>query len=300
MTLDAAYAALRAAGAHALRELSRSPRTCCLAACGRTSPPSTRSRGSPTTSPMKATRRSTCATRGSTSGWLAWMPRSHGGGRRATVLESDDGGHAAAVFTALGATRCATARCRRRCSRTSSARFARTHGRRATPRGPTCSTTAGARPTRSAASCCASAGWRERALDEASDAVCTALQLTNFWQDLAVDWTRGRLYVPAAGVPARRRGDRPDLDRARITPRVARRVVGLRRPHARPVRRGRAVCDGVSGRLRWELRADLARRHAHPRSARSERLRRLRARVRRWAPSTCRRCCGGARWSGAA
>ena len=30
----------------------------------------------------------------------------------------------------------------------------------------------------------------------ASDAVCTALQLTNFWQDLAIDWSRGRLYVP--------------------------------------------------------------------------------------------------------
>lgn len=31
-----------------------------------------------------------------------------------------------------------------------------------------------------------------------SDAVCTALQLTNFWQDLGVDTHRGRLYVPMA------------------------------------------------------------------------------------------------------
>jgi squalene synthase HpnC len=29
-----------------------------------------------------------------------------------------------------------------------------------------------------------------------SDAVCTALQLVNFWQDVALDWTRGRVYVP--------------------------------------------------------------------------------------------------------
>lgn len=29
-----------------------------------------------------------------------------------------------------------------------------------------------------------------------SDALCTALQLTNFWQDVAVDWARGRLYLP--------------------------------------------------------------------------------------------------------
>ena len=29
-----------------------------------------------------------------------------------------------------------------------------------------------------------------------SDAVCTGLQLANFWQDVAVDWRKGRLYVP--------------------------------------------------------------------------------------------------------
>ncbi|HMI31744.1 MAG TPA: squalene synthase HpnC [Candidatus Limnocylindrales bacterium] len=31
---------------------------------------------------------------------------------------------------------------------------------------------------------------------EASDAVCTALQLTNFWQDLGPDLARGRLFLP--------------------------------------------------------------------------------------------------------
>src|SRR6266850_752914 len=30
----------------------------------------------------------------------------------------------------------------------------------------------------------------------ASDAVCTALQLTNFWQDLGADLGRGRLFLP--------------------------------------------------------------------------------------------------------
>ena len=29
-----------------------------------------------------------------------------------------------------------------------------------------------------------------------SDAICTALQLTNFWQDVAVDWQKGRIYIP--------------------------------------------------------------------------------------------------------
>jgi len=30
-----------------------------------------------------------------------------------------------------------------------------------------------------------------------SDAICTGLQLTNFWQDVAVDWRKGRVYLPA-------------------------------------------------------------------------------------------------------
>jgi squalene synthase HpnC len=30
----------------------------------------------------------------------------------------------------------------------------------------------------------------------ASDAICTGLQLTNFWQDIASDWQRGRIYLP--------------------------------------------------------------------------------------------------------
>src|SRR5262249_61726921 len=40
------------------------------------------------------------------------------------------------------------------------------------------------------------AGYRDADLDRSSDAFCTALQLTNFWQDLGRDWRAGRLYVP--------------------------------------------------------------------------------------------------------
>jgi squalene synthase HpnC len=30
----------------------------------------------------------------------------------------------------------------------------------------------------------------------ASDAICTGLQLTNFWQDIAIDWRKNRVYLP--------------------------------------------------------------------------------------------------------
>lgn len=97
------------------------------------------------------------------------------------------------------------------------------------------------------------AGHHDPALDRASDAVCTALQLTNFWQDLARDWAAGRLYVPLDERD--RAGARDaDLDAGRITPewRTALRAVAARTRAL--FAEGRAVCDGVTGRLRFELR----------------------------------------------
>jgi squalene synthase HpnC len=40
------------------------------------------------------------------------------------------------------------------------------------------------------------AGRVDSQLDDWSDCVCTALQLTNFWQDFSVDLARGRIYLP--------------------------------------------------------------------------------------------------------
>ena len=53
--------------------------------------------------------------------------------------------------------------------------------------------------------------------------ICSALQLTNFWQDLGVDAARGRLYVPRADCArARRRRRRPRLARRDGAPRRTR------------------------------------------------------------------------------
>jgi squalene synthase HpnC len=35
---------------------------------------------------------------------------------------------------------------------------------------------------------------------EASDAICTGLQLTNFWQDIAIDWQKDRVYLPLSDM----------------------------------------------------------------------------------------------------
>jgi len=97
------------------------------------------------------------------------------------------------------------------------------------------------------------AGYDDARLDRSSDALCTALQLTNFWQDLDRDWQEGRLYVPLDDVDAEGARTR-DLDGRQLTEPWQR---ALRRVAARTrlsFDAGRDVCDGVRGRLRHELR----------------------------------------------
>jgi phytoene synthase len=97
-------------------------------------------------------------------------------------------------------------------------------------------------------------GYNDPALDRASDAVCTALQLTNFWQDFAIDWSRGRLYLPTEEWRATR-ADTADLDSRLMTPQWR---AALEKATARTrasFEAGRPVADRVHGRLRYELRA---------------------------------------------
>jgi squalene synthase HpnC len=97
-------------------------------------------------------------------------------------------------------------------------------------------------------------GYRDEALARRSDAVCTALQLTNFWQDLARDWRNGRLYVPLETVRSHN-AQLVDLDQGNWTPewRAALGDAGARTESLFAA--GRPVADSVRGRLKWELRA---------------------------------------------
>jgi squalene synthase HpnC len=97
------------------------------------------------------------------------------------------------------------------------------------------------------------AGYRGDALDRSSDALCTALQLTNFWQDLGRDWAAGRLYVPR-DVTAACGAREMDLTGTRLNDAwlaSIRQCIAETRTHFEA---GRAVCDTVRGRLRYELR----------------------------------------------
>jgi len=97
-------------------------------------------------------------------------------------------------------------------------------------------------------------GYHDARLDRASDDVCTALQLTNFWQDLAVDWSRGRLYVPEE-IWRAYHADMSSLDKKYMTSAWKGALEECGKRTRALFERGRPVCDGVSGRLRYELRA---------------------------------------------
>ena len=90
-------------------------------------------------------------------------------------------------------------------------------------------------------------------MDRAADCLCTALQLTNFWQDFARDYRVGRLYLPADDSDAVG-ADEADLDVGRLTP-AWQEALALALARTRELFvEGRGVCDGVGGRLSMELR----------------------------------------------
>jgi squalene synthase HpnC len=96
-------------------------------------------------------------------------------------------------------------------------------------------------------------GYADNDLDRCSDAICTALQLTNFWQDVKSDWARGRIYLPREEMQAHGAeetalvGDNlsPDWREAIAS------AVGRTRTLFRD---GLPLCDRLRGRLRYEIR----------------------------------------------
>jgi squalene synthase HpnC len=97
------------------------------------------------------------------------------------------------------------------------------------------------------------AGYRDAELDRSSDALCTALQLTNFWQDFGRDWRSGRLYVPRE-VYRQRGASEPELDGARLPPAWQQVLADCVAVTLTQFEQGRAVCGRVQGRLGYELR----------------------------------------------
>ena len=86
-----------------------------------------------------------------------------------------------------------------------------------------------------------------------SDGICTALQLINFWQDVAIDWQKARIYLPQQDL-AHFGVSETDLAQAKIND-------GWRALMRFEVERARAMMLAgaplalrLPGRIGWELR----------------------------------------------
>jgi squalene synthase HpnC len=98
------------------------------------------------------------------------------------------------------------------------------------------------------------ADYRDGKLDGWSDAICTALQLTNFWQDLKIDFDRGRVYIPEAEMRVHG-ASRSDLASSTMTPAWTRAMAAAVSRTRALFHEGLPLCDAVRGRLKYELRA---------------------------------------------
>jgi squalene synthase HpnC len=86
----------------------------------------------------------------------------------------------------------------------------------------------------------------------ASDAICTGLQLANFWQDVAIDWQKGRVYLPVEDL------QRFGVSEAQIA--AGRVDAGWRSLMAFETARARALLDAGRPLLRalpWRLRLEV-------------------------------------------
>lgn len=88
---------------------------------------------------------------------------------------------------------------------------------------------------------------------EQSDCICTALQLINFWQDVAVDWQKERIYIPQTDLPHFRISEadiaagRCSADWSALMDFEMDRALSL-------MRRGAPLVHALPGRLGWEIR----------------------------------------------
>ncbi|MFC0251856.1 squalene synthase HpnC [Massilia consociata] len=86
-----------------------------------------------------------------------------------------------------------------------------------------------------------------------SDAICTALQLINFWQDVAIDLAKGRIYLPQEDLE-RHGVTEADLAAGPATP-AWRALMRFEVERARALMlAGAPLVHRLPGRIGWELR----------------------------------------------
>jgi phytoene/squalene synthetase len=97
----------------------------------------------------------------------------------------------------------------------------------------------------------------KRGLTPYSDLICSALQFTNFWQDVGLDWEKGRIYIPQEDLE-RFAVTEDDIAAGRVTD-AWRGLMRFECERARAMlREGAPLGQLLPGRLGLEIRATVA------------------------------------------
>ena len=90
-----------------------------------------------------------------------------------------------------------------------------------------------------------------------SDLICSSLQVINFWQDVGVDWEKGRVYIPGEDLDRFGVGE-DDIAAGKVTG-AWRDLMRFECERARAMlREGAPLGHGLPGRLGLEIRATVA------------------------------------------
>lgn len=96
-------------------------------------------------------------------------------------------------------------------------------------------------------------GFRDQERLSYSDAICTALQLTNFWQDLSVDLKKDRIYIPEEDMRANSYSE-ADL-RMGVVNENFRNLMRFELKRTRALfEQGRPLAESLPWPLSWEIR----------------------------------------------
>src|SRR5262249_32073790 len=90
-------------------------------------------------------------------------------------------------------------------------------------------------------------------LNEWSDAICTGLQLVNFWQDIGIDWQKGRVYLPQSELE-RFGVDESMIAQQRVDDRWRDLVRAQTTRAAALLKAGAPLAGALGGRIGLELR----------------------------------------------
>ena len=86
-----------------------------------------------------------------------------------------------------------------------------------------------------------------------SDGICTALQLINFWQDIALDWQKNRVYLPQDDLMKFQVREQ-DIAQGKITPQLRQLIAHQCSKTHKILHAGAPLGKALTGRIGFEIR----------------------------------------------